>query len=227
MKNLKGKKAVDTVLLFTKPPVAGRVKTRLVGALTARQAADLHAAFLADLVARISGQNFALVPVWALQSGEAPPQEPHGGKRQVEGDLGERLRHSFAELFLAAAGEEDAGLAVAIGSDVVLGPARDGGYYLIGLRAEALRVPLFEEIAWSTAAVLAQTLARCRAAGLTAALLPEEEDIDTADALDRFAKRLAAGELAAGRRTSALLAFWGRLGGAEQRDARQENACGS
>ncbi|MDQ1347568.1 MAG: uncharacterized protein QG573_940 [Acidobacteriota bacterium] len=248
MKNLKGKKAVDTVLLFTKPPVAGRVKTRLVGALTARQAADLHAAFLADLVARISGQNFALVPVWALQSGEAPPQEPHGGKRQVEGDLGERLRHSFAELFLAAAGEEDAGLAVAIGSDlpqlepqrleeafhalasgadVVLGPARDGGYYLIGLRAEALRVPLFEEIAWSTAAVLAQTLARCRAAGLTAALLPEEEDIDTADALDRFAKRLAAGELAACPRTSALLAFWGRLGGAEQRDARQENACGS
>ncbi len=246
MRNLEGKKAVDTVLLFTKPSVAGRVKTRLVGALTARQAADLHAAFLADLVERISGQSFALVPVWALSSGEAPPQEPQGGRRQVEGDLGTRLRHSFTELFLASGNEEDAGFALAIGSDlpqlepqrieeafqalasgadVVLGPARDGGYYLIGLRAGALRVPLFEAVAWSTDAVLTQTLASCRRAGISAALLPEEEDIDTADALERFAGRLAAGECAACPRTSALLALWGRSTGEERREAQQEDAC--
>lgn len=240
--------ASRAVLLVTKPAVAGRVKTRLTGALTAGQAAELHAAFLGDLVERLSGATFALIPVWAVEADEPIPEMPPGGRRQVEGDLGERLRHSFTEHFLTRGNEEDTGFAVAIGSDlpqlepqridrafaalvsgadVVLGPAVDGGYYLIGLRAEALRVPLFEEMAWSTDAVLAQTLARCRAAGLEAALLPEEEDIDTADALDRFAGRLAAGELAACRRTSALLALWGRGGGGDRRRAQREAVCGS
>lgn len=233
------------VLLVTKPAVAGRVKTRLIGALTAGQAAELHAAFLADLVERLSG-GCALIPVWAVAAHESIPEAPPRGRRQVEGDLGKRLRHSFTELFLARAGEKNAAFAVAIGSDlpqleprrierafevlaggadVVLGPARDGGYYLIGLRADALRVPLFEEVAWSTDAVLTQTLARCRAAGLEVALLPEEEDIDTAAALERFAGRLAAGECAACPRTSALLALWGRASGGECRGARQEDAC--
>ncbi len=234
------------VLLFTKLPAAGCVKTRLIGTLTAVQAAELHSAFLGDLVERLSGEAFALVPVWAVAVGEPIPERPPDGRRQVGDDLGARMRHSLTELLYASGQARDDRFAVAIGSDlpqlepqrleeafqalasgadVVLGPAVDGGYYLIGLRADALRVPLFEEMAWSTDAVLAQTLARCRAAGLAVVLLPEEEDIDTADALDRFARRLAARELAACPRTSALLALWGRLSGAERRGARQEDAC--
>jgi rSAM/selenodomain-associated transferase 1 len=234
------------VLLFTKPAVAGRVKTRLIGALTAGQASELHAAFLGDLVERLSGGRFALIPVWALAAHEPIPEVPPRGRRQEGGDLGQRLRHSFTELFFARGGEARAAFALAIGSDlpeleprrierafellasgadVVCGPARDGGYYLIGLRAGALRVPLFEGIAWSTDAVLTQTLARCRAAGLEVTLLPEEEDIDAAAALERFAGRLAAGECAACPRTSALLALWGRASGGECRGARQEDAC--
>ena len=227
------------VLLFTKLPVAGRVKTRLIGALTPEQAAELHAAFLGDLVERLSGQPFTLLPVWALERCEEIPPQPPGGRRQIEGNLGERMRHSFTELLSASGCNEEGGFAVAIGSDlpglepgrieqaftalaqgvdVVLGPAVDGGYYLIGLGAGALGAPLFEEIAWSTDAVLTQTLERCRAAGLSVELLAEEEDIDAVDALERLPGRLAAGELPACPRTATLLAAWAR---------QREPACGT
>ena len=237
-----------TVLLLTKPPVAGRVKTRLIGALTAEQAADLHAAFLGDLVERLTGAAFEIVPVWALPPGEPLPEEPPGGRRQVEGHLGDRMRHAFTEVFLASRGAKDERRAVAIGSDlpqlepdriesafvalgegydVVLGPARDGGYYLIGLRAEALRAAIFEGIDWSTDAVLTQTLTRCRTAGLAVALLPEEEDIDTIEGLERFAGRLAAGELPACPRTAALLADRSGTTAAAARRNGVEDACAS
>jgi rSAM/selenodomain-associated transferase 1 len=217
------------VLLFTKPPVAGRVKTRLIGPLTARQAAELHGAFLGDLVDRLSAERLDLILVWALEAGEALPLAPPGGRRQIEGDLGARMRQAFTELLpasgrtgldrfavaiggdlpqLAATRIEEAFAALEEGAGIVLGPAVDGGYYLIGLGAAALAAPIFEKIAWSTDAVLAQTLERCRAAGLEVALLAEEEDIDTADGLERFAVRLAAGELPACPRTAALLGAW-------------------
>jgi len=74
---------------------------------------------------------------------------------------------------------------------VVLGPAKDGGYWLIGLRA--LQPALFEGIAWSTSSVLSETLDRSRAAGLCVQLLRELSDVDTEadwrrfEALDREA----------------------------------------
>lgn len=239
------------VLLFSKAPVAGRVKTRLIDPLTAVQAADLHAAFLADLVERLSAQRFALVPVWAVEEGEAVPPQPPGGRRQAGGNLGERMRHTFAEILLGDEAIPGIDLAIAIGSDlpqlgperieeafgalvagadVVLGPATDGGYYLIGLGAGALRAALFEGVAWSTAAVLNETLERCRSSGLAVALLPEEEDIDTPEALARFLARLAAGELAPCPRTAALVAGWrarGEGAGEPAGSSRLEEACAS
>jgi uncharacterized protein len=68
-------------------------------------------------------------------------------------------------------------------SDVVLGPAADGGYYLIGLRLPAPQ--LFENIAWSTEQVLQQTLERIAARGLSCELLSEKEDIDDLESLRR------------------------------------------
>ena len=65
------------------------------------------------------------------------------------------------------------------GADVVLGPAEDGGYYLVGLRRPAPE--LFVDVAWGTAAVLEVTLARARALGLRAHLLPEWHDVDTVE----------------------------------------------
>ena len=104
-------------------------------------------------------------------------------------------------------------------ADVVLGPTRDGGYYLIALGRDAVRRELFEGVAWSTDTVLADTLARCQQLGLTVELLPEVEDIDVAADLQLLARRLSTSrrESSAGfpARTAALLTAWGRMDVAE------------
>lgn len=68
--------------------------------------------------------------------------------------------------------------------DVVLGPAEDGGYYLIGVKAAP--IALFEGIAWSTEEVFAQTLQRAEALQLSVHLLPQWYDIDDAATLEKF-----------------------------------------
>ena len=195
------------LLLFAKEPAPGDVKTRLIGpgGLTAGQAASLHAALVADLSRRLEAGRWDLVLMWSLSEGSDPPADltPAGvpWRPQRGRDLGERL---YRGLEWAASG---AGYAAAVGSDhpdldpghvetafdllasghdAILGPARDGGYYLIALRREAVHRRLFDGLAWSTPSVLLETLSRCRELGLDAALLPEEEDLDTLDDLARF-----------------------------------------
>lgn len=195
------------LLLFAKAPVPGDVKTRLIvpGGLTAGQAASLHAAMVADLSGLLEAGRWDLVLMWSLSEGDVPP----GGlaparvpwRRQRGRDLGERLYRGLewaasAAEYAAAVGSDHPGLGtarvetafdlLASGQDAVLGPARDGGYYLIGLRREAVHRRLFDGLAWSTPSVLAETLSRCRELGLDVALLPEEEDLDTVDDLARF-----------------------------------------
>src|SRR4029077_946978 len=97
------------------------------------------------------------------------------------------------------------------GADVVLGPAEDGGYYLIALRASAVAPRLFAEIAWSTGEVLPATLARCRELGLAVELLPVAADVDTPDDLHRLAARMAGEDDLGCPRTRSLLASLGFL----------------
>jgi uncharacterized protein len=218
------------LLLFTKPAYPGRVKTRLIGDLTAAEAAELHAAFLADLVERLRGGSFEMMVAWALEAGEEIPREVPGGSvlpgvRQVGADLGERLHGALWDASrngaaVAAVGSDHPDLAVELveeayekveaGTDVVLGPAEDGGYYLVALRPAAVAARLFAEIPWSTERALEATLARCRELGLTVELLPQAADVDTPEDLRRLASRLAEAPGACPR-TRALLATWGRL----------------
>ncbi len=206
-------------MVFTKPARPGRVKTRLIGELDAEQAAALHAAFLSDLLERLAGGGFDLRIAWALEPGEEAPPAP--GFRQEGGDLGERLFHGLARA------ARDHGRVAAVGSDhpdlplatverafaeletaeIVLGPAEDGGYYLVGARAEALRPELFEGIAWSTGGVFEATVERCQRLGLRLARLPVAADVDTPADLERLAAALERGE-ADCPRTRALLASW-------------------
>lgn len=236
-------RAARRLLLFTKPARPGRVKTRLIGDLTPAQAADLHGAFLADVLERLRRGSFELRIAWALDEGEEVPEGPVPGLRQVGAGLGERLAGALG----GAAGEVgEQGVVMALGSDhptlplalvhhaferveagaeVVLGPAEDGGYYLIALRAGAVVPRLFEGIAWSTESVLAETLERCRELGITPELLPVAADVDTPADLRRLVGRLAAAaapdddDLGCPR-TRRLLAGWGLLaGGAVGADA--------
>jgi rSAM/selenodomain-associated transferase 1 len=213
----------NALLLFTKPSHPGRVKTRLIGELTPEEAAQLHGAFRDDLAEHLSGAAFHLAVAWALDDDEDVPSavgdlELPGFRQQGE-DLGARLfnaLHHTAERFervgavgsdhpeLQSAIVEDAFQRLASGADIVLGPAADGGYYLIALRREALTSELFEDIAWSTQTVLAQTLAHAKRLGLSIDLLDIGHDIDHAEDLRDLAERLATSD-ADCPRTRALL----------------------
>jgi len=211
------------LLLFTKPAREGRVKTRLIGDLSPAQAAALHAAFLDDLLDRLRPGSFELRLAWALDPEEEVPEGPLPGLRQLGDDLGERLYRTLSDAAVdasavAALGSDHPSLPLELvhrafelleeGADVVLGPAEDGGYYLIALRAAAVVPRLFEGIAWSTDRVFPETLARCRELGLRLELLPEASDVDTPDDLRRLAARMGKGDLGCPR-TRELLRAWG------------------
>ncbi|MBX7542064.1 TIGR04282 family arsenosugar biosynthesis glycosyltransferase [Qipengyuania sphaerica] len=180
--------------IFARLPVPGRVKTRLIPALGEEGAARLYARLLAQTidVARESGLDFEL----RVTGGEiAAFHDLFGDDIKVvdqgEGDLGDKMARVpppalligsdcpgvTAPLLRAAAGALD-------DRRVVLGPANDGGYYLIGFREP---VPfLFEDMEWSTPKVLPETLARLAQRGWGPAILPELADIDTPEDLAQW-----------------------------------------
>lgn len=197
----------------------------MIGDVTAEQAAELHAAFLVDLTSRLVEGDFDMVLAWDLDPDEPVPVGPAPGVRQVGDDLGERLHHALAEAgrvydTVAALGSdhphvrmsriEKAFARLETGSPVVLGPAEDGGYYLVGVRSEALQPELFQGIAWSTDEVLRETLDRCRELGLEPSFLAQGWDVDRPQDLARLARLLAEDDYGCPR-TRALLKSWGRL----------------
>lgn len=151
--------------------------------------------------------------------------------RQRGDDLGARLHTALAEAAadhprgVAAVGSDHPALPLSRvrqafahlddGADAVLGPAGDGGYYLVALAAGAVRERIFEDVPWSTPGVLAATEARCRELGLRLDLLPAGDDVDEPEDLARLAASLAEGRdrgaAADCPRTRRLLAAWGLL----------------
>lgn len=223
------------LVLYTKPSVPGRVKTRLVGGLTPAEASEVHRAFLEDVGERLEAAarrgDFELWSAWALEPGEDLPRGPGRAVPQEGDGLGERLFRGLSRaatadggaVAVAALGSDhptvrdrvvrEAFARVEAGADAVLGPSADGGYYLIALAPHAVRREVFSGIDWSTERVLAQTLDRLRTLGLTVELLEEGRDVDTPEDLRRLARELAADPETAALcpRTRRLLASWDRL----------------
>ena len=210
------------VVLFTKPPRPGKVKTRLIGRLTADQACELHSAFLDDLRDRLAGGEFGLYIAWALEGDEPMPSSELPAFRQEAGGLGERLHGGLERAarrhdFVMAIGSDHPELSLERvhqgfeelerGHDVALGPAEDGGYYLIAVAADRLARELFEGHAWSTSSVTSTTLARCDELGLSVAVLPIGSDVDTPADLDRLSAALRDTDLDCPR-TRRLLEGW-------------------
>jgi len=195
-------------VLFARRPATGEVKQRLAAAVGAEEAAEFYAAFLGDILDALgrTGFPFAVGCAPAAATGYFRELAPTAAEvfAQEGGDLGERMAAAFDRFFRSGFGR-----VVILGSDipllspellreagealkevpVVLGPCRDGGYYLVGLNRELPE--LFSGIDWGTGRVLEQTLAKLRRGGAGFRLLGELEDIDRAEELERLAAELS------------------------------------
>lgn len=187
----------EPLIVFLKAPRVGEVKTRLAADIGAQAATEAYRRLVQTVLRKIENlKHVELRFTPADAEREIRPWLNPGWRAapQCEGDLGKRLHNAFENAF--AGGAERV---VIIGSDcpyltagdictaweklrtfdLVLGPAGDGGYWLIGLRAPQPK--LFEDIPWSSDEVLGQTLARAKALGLTIHLLRILGDVDTGE----------------------------------------------
>ncbi|HTJ88847.1 MAG TPA: TIGR04282 family arsenosugar biosynthesis glycosyltransferase [Acidocella sp.] len=184
------------LVLFTRFPTPGQAKTRLIPALGAEGAAALHRRLTERTLVAM---HAAGLPIELLVTG-APLMDFHVWlgetlviKEQGEGDLGARLARAAeaAPVILLGADAPDlspahlraAAEAVRRGQ-VVIGPAEDGGYWLLGLPMPALF--LFDTMPWSTDVLLAATLDRLLAHGIVPILLDRLADLDRPEDLARW-----------------------------------------
>lgn len=200
------------LVMFTRYPEPGRTKTRLISHLGAEGAATLQRQMTEHGLAQmtVATQHLPLVVEVHFAGGSLAAMQDWLGDAvayvaQGSGDLGDRLNAALSQSF--ALGRPGA---IAIGSDcpalgaehlaaaiqalervdVAIGPATDGGYYLIGLRQ--LEPALFQGIDWGTERVLEQTLAAATAQGLTVELLAPLTDVDYPEDLPEW-ERIANG----------------------------------
>lgn len=189
-----------TLLVFARAPRPGTVKTRLARGIGEERATTLYRRMGRRIVAGVRSAPARMVVCYDPPDGEAEIQHwlgpslrrcwPQGG-----GDLGARMCRMVERAFTDAdrvvvigtdtpavdAGTVARAVEALDSADVVIGPARDGGYYLMGLRRP--HPDLFAGIRWSTDSVLAATLTRTARLGLSVTWLEVEQDVDTADDL--------------------------------------------
>lgn len=190
-------KRAQHLIVYAKRPLSGYAKTRLGASIGEEQAAGVYARLLYDYLLDVQ----ANLPDTRIELAVTAPEgvaffyaafPEFVVRSQIEGDLGTRMRTPFERAFAEVAdavvltGSDILGLDAAIVRDAfaaldstpaVIGPAADGGYYLLGMRSPG--ADLFHGIAWSTGAVLAQTENLAREHGLTLARLPQLVDMDT------------------------------------------------
>jgi hypothetical protein len=191
------------IAVMVKPPLPGSVKTRLTPPLAPAEAAGLYRVFIADIFTTLEGLEAPAARL-ALFVAAAPPAGPADFQGLVPSGVGFFLQQGAGlgdRIYSVFKGLEERGYAraIVIGSDspdmpsrliceacsalsdpegdIVLGPAEDGGYYLIGASLPIEEV-LFRDIPWSGPTVLEETLKRARKAGLALRLLETWHDID-------------------------------------------------
>jgi rSAM/selenodomain-associated transferase 1 len=194
------------LLVFARLPERGAVKTRLAADIGDDRALAVYEAMLRDTLRSIGGSNdeTEVEVMWApTDAADASTLAQAFGETSVAmqtGEtLGDRLSMAFSERFffhrterIIAVGVDDptiprplidTAFALLESCDWVLGPATDGGYYLIGCRGPAFDNDAFQEIAWGTSSVFTTTVSRIRSWQGNLAVLPTRTDIDTAEDL--------------------------------------------
>lgn len=195
----------DTVIqLFTKAPLKGKVKTRLEPILTQDEIVSLYKNLISDRVKQVIGKSFCPLNVWAALDAkhefflDLQNQYPIEIFPQVGIDLGERMHYAvqrglnqYQKVILLG------GDCVSVDLDylhqavdalnhqsVVLGPAEDGGYVLLGTRVDCKA--MFVEVDWGTDQVLKQTVEKLEQQNLQFCVLDTRWDLDRPEDLVRF-----------------------------------------
>ena len=209
----------SALIVFAREPKDGKVKTRLCMDLSKPTVTRLYKAFVKDVlnVARKTrcDQRF----IYYVGSGSSIPFLKRAGKqfqlrRQMGKDLGERMHKAFVycrkkhferiviigtDCLTLNSRDIESALEKLESYDCVLGPSKDGGYYLIALNSPDQK--LFKGINWSTSSVLKQTLRKARQLNKKTFLLSKREDIDTFLHLKKFAQRVKNPSVAVHTRT--------------------------
>jgi len=193
------------LIIFARDPVPGKVKTRLAQRIGNKAAAKIYSAMLSDIVHKASSLTGVRTMIfWAIESGDVPkfPELPCVEMFIQSGsDLGSRMDNAFSAAFSSGIsqcciiGSDSPDLPTALllqafdlldapDTDIVYGPAEDGGYYLLGMKRPWSA--LFNNMQWSSPDVLEKTLARINTLGLAGFRLATWYDIDTYDDLQRF-----------------------------------------
>jgi hypothetical protein len=186
------------LLILSKAPDPGAVKTRLVPLLGKTGAARLYAAMLHTCIDRLATAGLCPVDLWCTPTTGHPffidCRERYGValRQQAAGGLGQRMQLALGTAlqqsgYALLVGADCPGLAVSDieeslqaleqGTDVILGPALDGGYYLVGMRRS--HSFLFKDMPWGSADVLRMTESRLRARGCRWHRLALRRDLDT------------------------------------------------
>jgi hypothetical protein len=193
------------LLFFVKNPERGQVKSRLAAAIGADSAVRVYKNLAAQMLSTLKKGTFPLYICFFPKNAQKPIKNWLGREHcylpQKGKDLGERMRNGFIDGF--AMGYKRV---VLIGSDipdlplgfireafaslgkkdVVIGPAYDGGYYLIGFKDKTFCPQVFEGIAWGTQTVFSETMKKLKRFKRLVHTLPCQRDIDIAEDLKRL-----------------------------------------
>ncbi len=194
----------DQLTIFTRYPEPGPTKTRLISALGEQGAAELQKELTEQTVQKIDQlvKTSTVEPVICFEGGDLAGMQNWLGherlyKPQGHGNLGEKLKKAFGDAFSAGAqrvvtigcdcpdlNKEHIGRAfdALYLKDLVLGPATDGGYYLIGMQRPL--DGLFEDIPWGTDKVFETTVSLAQQLGLSIEILQELRDVDRPEDLE-------------------------------------------
>jgi uncharacterized protein len=193
------------LIVFAKAPVAGKVKTRLIPALGRQGATSLYEDLLTRTLSTAIKADFSEIQIWV--SGNinhryfSRLKNRHYVKlyQQRGKNLGQRMsnafdsvlrKHSYAVLIgsdcpsLLSSDLQSGMDFLENGKDVVIGPAKDGGYYLIGLKRNDPE--LFSDIKWGEETVFSETCKRIEKVNLNMGLLLERTDVDRTSDLDSY-----------------------------------------
>lgn len=193
----------NALIIFQKNLILGSVKTRLAKSVGESEALEIYKKLVELTHKSTEGLEAQIFLFFSDFVSQAELKENWIGMIQSKGDLGEKMSNAFEKVFengfekVLIIGTDCPHISLELlnlafenlsNSDIVLGPAEDGGYYLLGMKK--LHSNLFQNMVWSTPSVLQETIERADSENLKVSLLPKLADVDTIEDWENYLNSL-------------------------------------